>query len=363
MLKIIKPTLLLDKKKCSRNIFFMANKAKRTNLILRPHFKTHQSAEIGNWFRDYGVNSITVSSASMAKYFADDWNDITIAFPVNILEADEINELADEINLNILVESEEVVKNLSRQLTSTVGAFIKIDTDYNRTGIHSSNVKAINSVLKAIEASDKILFKGFLTHAGHTYKAESQEELSNIHRKSINQLVSLKEMYINDYDKIILSIGDTPACTSEDMFDGVDEIRPGNFIFYDVMQYEKGICSASQIAVCLACPVVSVHKDRQEAVIYGGGIHLSKESIADKNRNAFYGLIVKLNNEGWGEPLKDCYVKSLSQEHGIIKMSEAELAQISSGSILGILPVHSCLTANLMKEYLTLNNQKISMMR
>jgi len=33
----------------------------------------------------------------------------------------------------------------------------------------------------------------------------------------------------------------------------VDEIRPGNFVFYDLMQYRIGSCSVGQIAVAMAC--------------------------------------------------------------------------------------------------------------
>ena len=101
-MKITEPTLILDKKRCLANIEKMANKAKRNNINFRPHFKTHQSAEIGSWFRNFDVTSITVSSVRMAKYFAaNGWNDITIAFPVNILEIGQINELALKISLNI----------------------------------------------------------------------------------------------------------------------------------------------------------------------------------------------------------------------------------------------------------------------
>ena len=52
---IVRPTLVLDKDTCLRNIERMAEKAKSKNLIFRPHFKTHQSSIIGNWFRDFGV--------------------------------------------------------------------------------------------------------------------------------------------------------------------------------------------------------------------------------------------------------------------------------------------------------------------
>jgi len=67
---IQKPTLVLDKERCLRNIRKMAEKANKHNLHFRPHFKTHQSIEIGRWFRDFGVKAITVSSVEMAQYLA-----------------------------------------------------------------------------------------------------------------------------------------------------------------------------------------------------------------------------------------------------------------------------------------------------
>jgi D-serine deaminase-like pyridoxal phosphate-dependent protein len=106
MVKIIRPTLLVDKEICLRNMERMAQKAAEHNLRFRPHFKTHQSLKIGKWFRQFGVEAITVSSVQMAEYFAGDgWNDITIAFPVNILEIDNINRLASGIKLGLLVEN------------------------------------------------------------------------------------------------------------------------------------------------------------------------------------------------------------------------------------------------------------------
>ena len=62
-----------------------------------------------------------------------------------------------------------------------------------------------------------------------------------------------------------------------------DEIRPGNFAYYDVMQYHIGSCNMDNIAVAVACPVVAVHPQKNELVIYGGAIHLSKEFIAADN--------------------------------------------------------------------------------
>ena len=92
---IVHPTLLLDEARCRANIARMAAHAKASGTRLRPHFKTHQSAKIGEWIRAEGVTSIACSSLRMASYFADaGWNDILVAFPANWREINLINQLA-----------------------------------------------------------------------------------------------------------------------------------------------------------------------------------------------------------------------------------------------------------------------------
>ena len=118
---IKKPTLLLNADQTRKNIQWMVQKAAAEDIRLRPHFKTHQSAAIGEWFREAGVTAITVSSVDMAAYFADHgWKDITIAFPVNWREIDEINALALRVKLNLLVESVETARFLDEHLETTL---------------------------------------------------------------------------------------------------------------------------------------------------------------------------------------------------------------------------------------------------
>lgn len=349
MQKISQPTLLLNREICQTNIREMARKAQKHNLQFRPHFKTHQSAEIGEWFRAEGVDKITVSSVDMAKYFADNgWKDITIAFPFNKLEIDEINKLAEKINLNLLLIHEESIRFLAKNIKHEVGIFIKIDCGYHRTGIPAENHEEINELCSELSIQSKLKFVGFLTHAGHSYHASSPKEILDIHSTTLSCMNSLKQEF--SHLKPIISIGDTPCCSLAENFNGVDEIRPGNFVFYDVTQFKLSTCESKQIAVGLACPVVAVHEDR--AVIYGGGVHLSKEFILDEAGNRNYGLAAKLNHHGWNAPIKGAQVISLSQEHGIVKLPPAELKKLRLGDLLVILPIHSCMTANLMGSYL-----------
>lgn len=190
MTGIVRPTLLVDKEVCERNIGRMAAKANSLGLKFRPHFKTHQSAKIGEWFKMAGVTSITVSSVQMAEYFAAaGWKDITIAFPLNVLEINNVNQLAEKIKLQVLVENIDAVNVLKEKLLHTVGVWIKIDTGYNRTGIDAVAFNETEAVVAAISNCEKLVFKGFLSHTGQTYLANSTDEIL---RRHFDALVKLK---------------------------------------------------------------------------------------------------------------------------------------------------------------------------
>ncbi len=347
---INKPTLLISRTKTEANIRQMAEKAKRSGVIFRPHFKTHQSIEIGNLYRKFGIDKITVSSVEMAQFFAaDNWRDITLAFPVNLRETDEINKLAADINLNLLVESVYVPELLEKKLTGSVGIFIKIDVGYHRTGLATDDSE-IEKIIELLRSSTKMQFRGFLTHAGHTYHAKGKKETLSILESAKQQLTQLKQKYIADFPNTIISYGDTPSCSMAENCTDFDEIRPGNFVYYDVMQYHLGSCRLDDIAVAVACPVVAIHPQRKEVVIYGGAVHLSKEYIEGDNNFKLFGYVAPINGQGWGEPIPGACVSSFSQEHGIIKIPNHYFEQLKPGDLLGILPVHSCLTSNLLKH-------------
>ena len=360
MIKINKPTLVLDKAKCLENLQRMHDKARISETRFRPHFKTHQSAIIGNWFRKLGIHSITVSTVTMAKYFSNyGWKDITISLPVNILEAYDINELAIGVKLNLVAESLEPIQKLDTYLVYEVGIFIEIDTGYQRSGIVWKDLKEIEKILEYLNKATKVKFKGFFTHSGHTYQAENKEEIREIYKDTVLKMNYLKERYIGEYPDLIISVGDTPSCSLVDDFKEVDEIRPGNFLFYDLMQYSIGACTLDQIALTLAAPVVAKSPQRNEIVSYGGATHLSKDFLFKSNGDRIYGYVVKYEENQWSKPIKGTYLANVTQDHGIIRSSKEFVDSVNRGDVLGILPVHSCLAANLLRKYITLEGDAV----
>ena len=361
---ITKPTLLLDKQKTIRNIERMITKAEQSGVLFRPHFKTHQSAEIGEWFRERGVNAITVSSVDMARYFANHgWQDITIAFPVNLRQLPEINQLAAKIKLNLLVESMDAAEQLVSGMTNSVDIWLKIDTGYHRTGLDWQDYEEITAVARTIINAPTLKLTGLLTHAGNSYSARGREEVQAVYDTTVQRLqagqISLRDRGI----ETAVSIGDTPTCSLTDSFEGVDEIRPGNFVFYDVMQAQIGACSLDDISVAVACPVIAKHANRGQIIIYGGAVHFSKEQLHRGDGSPCYGRLARLTMNGWQALSDESHITSLSQEHGIVQVEPYLLDRIQIGDYLIVLPIHSCLTANLLKRYLTLDGEWIEMMK
>ena len=194
-------------------------------------------------------------------------------------------------------------------------------------------------------------FKGFLAHAGHSYKIRNDKNaIQSIYDECKNALQFLKQKYIATYPQIIVSAGDTPTCSIVEKMEGLDEIRPGNFVYYDLTQWQIGSCSLDEIAVAVACPVVAKHADRHEIIVYGGGVHLSKDRLQLPNGQTIWGYATQMKNGSWTAINRNIFVKSLSQEHGIIRVNAAFFEEIKIGDIVAILPIHSCMAVNLLKN-------------
>ncbi len=353
------PKLLIDKDKCLKNIEKMALKADSNQRSFRPHFKTHQSAEIGGWFRDFGVSKITVSSLRMAAYFAEaGWKDILVAFPFIPHELKQLNELSENVNISILLDNPDTLAFLSK-LEHPVDFYIDIDPGYGRTGIPSGNKKEIEKVLAASFKNPRLKFKGFYCHAGHSYKAKENIEKARIHLQVSGMLQKLKEEFAV-YNPINL-YGDTPNCSTQENFFGIDEITPGNFVFYDLTQVLLGSCSPAQVAVAMDCTVSGRYPDRKQLVIHGGGVHFSKESVLFGDQ-IIYGQVAEQEKKGWSCSGVKTFVTGLSQEHGLLENAGELFERTRMGDRLLIIPVHSCMTANLMREYHTLDGDVIRTM-
>ncbi len=324
----------------------MATRARENQLSFRPHCKTHQSAEVAGWLREFGVSKITVSSFSMASYFAAaGWTDILVAFPFDPGQLDTLNELCERAEVSVLIDNMETLSHLTK-IHQNVSFYLDIDTGYGRTGLPAASLEEIAGIIQKSKGNRRLTFSGFYCHAGHSYKTAIPGERAAIHQKALTDLSALKQEFSRCDPRVLY--GDTPNCSTQSDFDGIDEITPGNFVFYDLIQHHLGSCNLEDIAVAVACPVVGKYPNHRRLVIHGGGVHFSKEQLVVRNSPVFGQLLDPASGK-WMGIQPEQYITSLSQEHGILEHCGEWLEQVSIGQILNFLPVHSCMTANLMR--------------
>ena len=97
-------------------------------------------------------------------------------------------------------------------------------------------------------------------------------------------------------------------------------------------------------------------------------MHFSKDRLFDvQEQTTIYGRVVESSQKDtleWGRVIPGMYVRSLSQEHGIVVVPESEdFDSYQIGQLLLVLPVHSCMTADVHKKgYWTTEGERLERM-
>ena len=347
------PAVVVDEARARANIAAMNARANASGVRLRPHFKTHANVGVGRWFREAGIRQATVSSLAMARQFAGDgWHDLTLARLIDPRELPQLAALAHQLadvggGLGLVVDTPETAAAVRCEAGPSAPLWLKVDTGYGRSGVVWNDVGRLRAVAGAAD------FTGLLTHAGHSYHTPGAQ-LPALFAETAERLAAAREAIGADLQ---LSVGDTPTCTVVDRFAGVDEVRPGNFIFYDLMQMEAGVCSENELAAALACPVLAVDAARKRLVLHGGAVHLSKEALAT-GAGPIYGRLGTATTAGFGRLCPEAVVTSLTQEHGIVTVDppswDALTAGLQPGDRVLVFPVHICLTCHQQDAMVTL---------
>lgn len=346
---VSQPTLLIFEGICRNNIRYMKQKTDASESIFSPHFKTHQSETVGKWFQEEGIDHITVSSFSMAKKFAPiGWKNILVAFPLNVREIGTLKELAEDHSIGIFINSVETLSHLEGiSFSNLPEVWIEIDSGQHRSGIPTENLEQIQELAEAILSKGNLKLKGFYSHPGHTYQCRGANEIVALHNSVKDSLLDLKGRLKGIFTAEI-AMGDTPGCSSAKDFNGIDKVTCGNFVYYDLTQVQIGSCSSSEIAVSVACPVVDKIRDRNQLIIYGGGVHFSKDRMTENGKDLF-GKQAILDSDG-KPALGGGKLVSISQEHGVLELPATEMTNYQIGDVVMVYPIHSCMAADLLGE-------------
>jgi D-serine deaminase-like pyridoxal phosphate-dependent protein len=352
--ELITPALLIDRTKLQRNITMMATKARKGGVRLRPHVKTHKCLEIARLQEEAGATGITVSTLGEAAAFVDGgFSDITLAYPIISDKIPTLLALASHASVNALVDHPAMVTALEASCSARgvkLDVLLKVDCGYHRCGVDPKQREAVG-LAKAIDSAAHLRFSGILTHAGHAYNATSGEGIVVIARTEQTIMVEFaRKLQDSGLAVETVSIGSTPTMMASKRFEkGITEIRPGNYVFFDVSQVALGSCELAACALSVLTSVVSVHSDH--IVVDAGATALSKDAGAPNMvPDMGYGVVLASYDSDRAEP--NMRIAALSQEHGKIQFTgKTSHPPFAPGDCLRIVPNHSCLTADLFDRY------------
>jgi D-serine deaminase-like pyridoxal phosphate-dependent protein len=332
------PSLLFDLDVVERNVREMADVAAEAGVRLRPHTKTHKSPEVAAMQRDAGSTGITVAKLGEAEVMVDaGFDDLLVAYPIwGEAKLARLRALLERASVRVSLDSVEVAEaigRVGRDLGRDVPVLIEVDTGLHRLGrAPGPPTVELAAQVARVPGVEAI---GLLTHAGHAYRATSEDELrSTAEREALDLVETAAACARAGVELREISVGSTPTARIGARVEGVTEIRPGTYVFNDVQQMRLGVAAESDCAARVLATVVS-RPDAERFVIDAGSKAFSSDG-GDGPPFPGRGVVV-------GRP--SLRLDFLSEEHGVGHVEGAD--EVAIGDRLEVIPLHVCSCVNL----------------
>ncbi len=345
------PALLVDLDRLEANIDWMAGHARSGGVALRPHFKTHKSADVVRRQLAAGAVGITVAKLDEAEAVVDAGIDTSILLAFQVVAAPKLDRairLAARTRLILAIDSEEGARALNTAASAAgtrLEVWIEIDSGLRRCGVLPADAPAL---ARAVTGLGALQLTGMFTHAGQSYAARSVGEVEAIAATETRSVVDAAAATRAIGIPIeTVSAGATPTARFLDGASGLTEIRPGTYVFYDNLQVALGTATPEQCALSIATTVVS-RPTPDRAVVDGGSKTFGLDRGAHSNSPLTqYGRLLDI--EGG--------LVRLSEEHGVLEIPPDSPIRI--GDRIRIVPNHVCSVSNLARRFYGLRGRVV----
>ncbi len=344
------PALLILENRLIDNIHAMQKLADSHSCRLRPHIKTHKSIDIALRQIKTGASGITVAKLSEAEIMADAGiEDIFIANQITQqIKMSRLKKLHHKIRLIIGLDHPDQIsalENTFHHSDKPLEVRIEIDSGLHRCGMAVD--ESLVALAKKIKKTDWLEMEGIFTHAGHAYAASSTEEIMKIgiHEGAVMEKAG-RLLRQNGIDVKTVSTGSTPTVRWSAANPSVNEIRPGNYVFYDGIQIALGVCGPEICGLFVMSTVISQPSENQIVIDAGSKALNLDRGAHSASLLSGYGALINVDGE----------IARLSEEHGVVRLHHPHPVQV--GSPVVIIPNHACAVANLFEKYYLIGNDK-----
>ncbi|MEA3463350.1 MAG: D-TA family PLP-dependent enzyme [Bacteroidota bacterium] len=341
---IATPCVLLFPDRIEENIRRMiaiAGSAKR----LRPHVKTHKTAEVIKLQQQQGIEHFKCATLSEVALVAEaSGKDILLAYPLlgpSIKLWFDLMEQYPDTRFSLCVDSEQALAQLehqARRRNRQVDLFVDIDNGMHRTGMDPEKAYRL---IHLIANSKDFHFRGLHIYDGHIHETDPGERKKHCDHdfKVVNSLVDYLEQ-----DGISVeeqACGGTPTFPIHATYPS-RTLCPGTPLLWDAGYMQKIPDLEFFPAAVVAGRVIS--KPGSDLCLDLGTKSLASEM--PHPRLHFLGLDLT-------------GVSNHSEEHLVINCREAD--QLSVGDLVYALPTHICPTMALHEEVYVVQNRQVTL--
>jgi D-serine deaminase-like pyridoxal phosphate-dependent protein len=323
------PALVIDLDIYERNLARVADYARQHGLRLRPHTKTHKSPEVARRQLALGAAGLTVAKIGEAEVLMEKLppTDLLVAFPIfGARKVERLKQLAEKTPVTVALDSLAAAKELTGVNT---GVLIEIDVGLGRVGVTPSEALGLAREVQKIPG---LRFRGITFYPGHI---KDRNDTPAIERLSATISQTVESFRRAGLAPEIVSGGSTPLLYRSHEIEGLNEIRPGTYVFNDLNTIASGACTLEDCAASILVTVVSTPR-ANTAIVDGGSKTFSSDRLSGSS-DVTFGRID-------GAPSTRFH--KMNEEHGFLDTTKSE-REFRTGEKLRIIPNHVCVAVNL----------------
>ena len=344
------PALLIDLDIFERNLKRVAGYAKANDLRLRPHTKTHKTPDVGRLQLESGAIGLTVAKVGEAEVMiASGTPDLLVAYPViGRTKLERLAEVARKTNVTVALDSQFAARQLSeaaRKEQVNFGVLAEVDVGMGRVGVAPG--EELLQLAQAIERLPRLTFEGITFYPGHIRMMDEEASLD-----AMQQLSQMVHAMLDDFKRAgievkIVSGGSTPTLYHSHEVSGLNEIRPGTYVYNDVNTVRSGGCTLDDCAASILTTVVSTAR-KGHMIVDGGSKTFSSDRLVGSAEVSF-GRVVEAPG---------CVFHNMNEEHGYVDTRRSE-REFSVGDKAHIIPNHVCVAVNLHENVYGIRGEEV----
>ncbi|MBK5293399.1 MAG: alanine racemase [Acidobacteriia bacterium] len=341
------PALVIELDIMEANLRRVAEYARNHDLRLRPHTKTHKTPALGRKQLDLGAAGLTVAKVSEAEVMlASGVEDLLVAYPViGRKKIERLIEVARKTKVTVSLDNLVTARQISevaRQERVEIQVLVEADVGLERVGIVPG--AELVELGRAVSNLPYMKLAGAAFYPGHI-KSMDESGMEAVRKLSETVGSMVRQFQSAGLQLDIVSGGSTPTLMQSHLVAGLNEIRPGTYIFNDRNTVECGACRWEDCAASILVTVVSTAKQGQ-IIIDGGSKTFSSDRLATTGEPTF-GRVVDA---------PEAVFTKMNEEHGFARVSETSF---QVGDRVRVIPNHICVAVNLHEQVYGVRNGEV----